>query len=515
MTRLLYILLYLTIVNNEVDSEKLSGPKVIPKGKLQKAKPLTYRAAVYEHKVIFPYPWAKNRHMAVMQMMANLKIYDQQAEIAGAKGVDIMVFPEDGIYGYLIKDRHVIKWYLEPVPDPKLVDWIPCDEPMRFPQGEVQVYLSCLAKRNKMYIVANMGDIQKCHAGVDPNCKPDGFYQYNTNVAYDRNGRFIAKYHKQNRFFEPQFNAPTNPEYSYFDTEFGRFGMMICNDILFYDPGLELIRNHGVTDIVFPTAWSDTLPYYSAIGYMMSFAVGHTVNFLGANIRFPHNKKVRFHGSGIFTPAGALQYVYDPYTPFGGHLLIADVPINKRKVDRIPCDVGPVKFGLPEKKLMMHPQFKSTVLKDWYDFVLVKGTSGAVTICQKGFCCTLQYEKERTYDIFAFGVFHGLHKSYGSMYQQICILTKCRTYAIQSCGLPALHSSTRFKSFRMTGNFTTPFIHPQIIVADKKLKLGLPAIGSFHYGVGGLQGKSVDRPLISATLIGRHYHKDCQTCIGG
>ncbi|WAR08722.1 hypothetical protein MAR_018680, partial [Mya arenaria] len=45
----------------------------------------------------------------------------------------------------------------------------------------------------------------------------------------------------------------------------------------------------------------------------------------------------------------------------------------------------------------------------------------------------------------------------------------------------------------MTGNFTTPFIHPHIIVADKKLKLGLPAIGSFHCGVGGLQGQAVDQ----------------------
>ncbi|WAR08721.1 VNN1-like protein, partial [Mya arenaria] len=214
------------------------GEQVIPKGKLQKAKPLTYRAAVYEHKVILPYPSAKNRLMAVMQMMASLKVYEQQAEIERAKGVDIMVFPEDGIYGYVIKERHVIRWYLEPVPDPKLVDWIPCDEPMRFPQDEVQVYLSCRAKRNNMYVVANMGDIKKCHARVDPNCKPDGFYQFNSNVAYDRHRKFIAK-------------------------------------------------NHVVTDIGFPTAWSITLPYCSAIGYTMSFSVGHQLS--GGNIRYPHN----------------------------------------------------------------------------------------------------------------------------------------------------------------------------------------------------------------------------------
>ena len=72
-----------------------------------------------------------------------------------------------------------------------------------------------------------MGDIQKCLFGIDPNCPKDGRYQYNTNVVYDRNGLFIAKYHKQNRYYEPQFNAPTHPEYEWFDTPFGRFGLIV------------------------------------------------------------------------------------------------------------------------------------------------------------------------------------------------------------------------------------------------------------------------------------------------
>ncbi|XP_052280962.1 pantetheinase-like [Dreissena polymorpha] len=203
----------------------------------------------------------------------------------------------------------------------------------------------------------------------------------------------------------------------------------------------------------------------------------------------------------------------DPFT-LRGHLLIADVPINVRKIPNLACDVGLTQFGPAEMKALMHPEFKTTVLKDWFDFVLVKGTAGAVTICQNGFCCFLQYDKAKTYDVFAFGVFHGIHKSYGQMYEQICLLTKCRDYNAQSCGYPVLHSSTKFKSFRITGNFTTPFIHPQIVVADPKLNLGLPAPGSFLYGPGGLQGTSVERPLLHAALIGRLYHKDCINCIG-
>ena len=43
----------------------------------------TYRAAVLEHAVVFPYPWATNRAMALEQMMVNLKIYEEHAHIAG------------------------------------------------------------------------------------------------------------------------------------------------------------------------------------------------------------------------------------------------------------------------------------------------------------------------------------------------------------------------------------------------------------------------------------------------
>ena len=43
----------------------------------------TYRAAVFDHKVVFPYPWAMNRATAVAQMMVNLKIYEENAHIAG------------------------------------------------------------------------------------------------------------------------------------------------------------------------------------------------------------------------------------------------------------------------------------------------------------------------------------------------------------------------------------------------------------------------------------------------
>ena len=45
----------------------------------------TYRAAVLEHAVVFPYPWATDRTTALAQMMVNLRIYEEFAHTAGKK----------------------------------------------------------------------------------------------------------------------------------------------------------------------------------------------------------------------------------------------------------------------------------------------------------------------------------------------------------------------------------------------------------------------------------------------
>lgn len=424
-----------------------------------------------------------------------------------------MVFGEDSIYGYFMRQRHYIVHYLEPIPDPVHVSWNPCNKPMQFAQVEIQVQLSCMAKHNRMYIVANMGDKQFCEHG-DPLCPIEGWYQYNTNVAYDKMGNFIARYHKQNRFNEPQFNAPVHTEYVYFDTDFGRFGLATCNDIMFYDPIVELIREYNVTDIVFPSAWPDTLPLYTSIGFISSFAVGHSVNVLSANIRQPYNPLTGgacIHGSGMYTPQGAVKYVYDT-TPKEGILIVADVPVNTRPLSKLPCDANPIQFGHPNMKALALPEFKSDIFKDWYNFVDVKGAEGTVTVCQNGFCCYLDYKKTITYELYAFGAFNGNHMGYGPIYQQNCVLMKCQTRDRRTCGKYVMSAHTDFASFHIKGTFSSPFIQPQILLSGPGNQLELPPIGTFHYDSTGLTGSAVVRPLIHAALMGRVYRKDCMTC---
>lgn len=65
----------------------------------------------------------------------------------------------------------------------------------RFGRTPVQQRLSCLAKDNSIYIVANIGDKNLCNAS-DPQCPPDGHYQDNTDVVFNSEGRLMAHYHK-------------------------------------------------------------------------------------------------------------------------------------------------------------------------------------------------------------------------------------------------------------------------------------------------------------------------------
>nr|KAG5713804.1 hypothetical protein BaRGS_024431 [Batillaria attramentaria] len=178
-------------------------------------------------------------------------------------GAQIIVFPEDGIYGTPFSRSRIR-------PD------------------------------NHVYVVANLGDIQPCvstdnskDAKTSP-CPDYGHFQYNTDVAFDPQGTLVARYHKRDLFGERQFDTP-DVEYSIFDTPFGRFGLFTCFDILFYEPAVTLVER-GVTNVAFPTAWIN----------------GH----------FPMHGAVQLHSAWARGPVG---YFYNTTTGSSGHLVVADV----------------------------------------------------------------------------------------------------------------------------------------------------------------------------------------------
>jgi predicted amidohydrolase len=70
-------------------------------------------------------------------------------------------------------------------------------------------------------------------------------------------------------FGEPGFSTTPEAEISIFDTDFGvKFGVFTCFDLQFEEPAVSLVKVHGVTGIVFPTAWFSELPFLTGKLYL-------------------------------------------------------------------------------------------------------------------------------------------------------------------------------------------------------------------------------------------------------
>ena len=430
----------------------------------------------------------------------------------------MIVFPEDGIYG-MVMTRIALEPYLEYIPDPKVERWCPCSDPGRHQNSEVQQFLSCMARNHSLYVVANFGDFQSCNKTSDTDCPMDEHYQYNTDLVYDKTGTLIAKYHKENLFYEFQFDKPKTIEYVYFDTPFGRFGVFTCFDIMFHEPAITLVTKYNVTNVAFPTAWMDALPLLAAVQFHSAFAAGAGINLLSANI---HRPQSRFQGSGIYTPDGAVAYHYDSKSK-DGQLLISQLSViakrdtKKRKDndvdislrDGVNSSVQELKADSLYFKAENHTdEFDSYVFHDLFTFVALSSSEN-LTVCQGSFCCHLEYEfaEMNRSDFFAFGAFDGLHTYQGKYYLQICALLKCASDAPKTCGNVTKQSSTKFKTIKIHANFSTEFIFPEILMTENE-ELVLAKPENWKYKNSSLTVLGTDAPILSAALFGRLYQKD-------
>ncbi|XP_012938390.1 vascular non-inflammatory molecule 3-like [Aplysia californica] len=481
----------------------------------------TYRAAVYEHAVILPAitDTPVTRREALRNMQKNLDVYKLQAIAAKQLSAQILVFPENGLYGYEFT-RDTIYPFLEAIPDPDTVTWSPCSEPHRFPETQVLRWLSCLAKNNSLYLVADMGDKVPCEPDIDSKCPPDKRFQYNTAVAFDPDGRLLAKYHKSNLFHEPQFNTP-EPEVKYFDTPFGRFGFLICFDILFEKPAVSMVTHHAIKNIVFPTAWMDALPLLSAIGYHSSFAMGFEVNVLAANLHLPD---IRVQGSGLYTPEGMKEFYYNRTAASGPKLIVADLKVlsetqnscqtvqdhNSGKKQCLPSDTFHEdmtpdldkniyqNYRSDQQDTLIMPkmstqnksksktdstQHVAEVTELFFDNVRTSGSSRRraqpfynrgfsfvpldslmpnTMACQGQVCCFLTYEltNKSSSELFVLGAFDGLF--HGKYYFQTCAVLRCPKANHNTCGSYTYDSDTGFRRLELTAAVQTPLILPQV-----------------------------------------------------
>ncbi|KAI4885838.1 hypothetical protein NFI96_012904 [Prochilodus magdalenae] len=521
------------------------------------AEDLSYVAAVYEHRVVLnPNPREPvERRAALEHMNRNLDVFEEQTASAAQQGAQIIVFPEDAIHGFNYT-RSSIASYLETVPDPGLVTWSPCADPDRFQKTEAQSLgwnthltppifpqvlhrLSCMAHRNHIFVVANMPDRQVCSRLVDPHCPPDGQYQFNTDVVFSDNGTIVARYHKQNLYFEAAFDAPPKCEYTTFTTPFaGRFGVFTCFDILFREPVVTLVKDMGIRQLVYPTAWMNQLPLLAAVQFQHSFSYSAGVTLLSANVRAA---ALGMTGSGIFTPQDAL-YHHDMVGETG-KLLVKRVPVldpalvgkgagNARlpvpfsgysKVDLAAEELEKKKAWLgsgfsqmgrgteaeycSKEDCIKEPvPFNSIMMYDNFTLVALQGKEGNVSVCDGSFCCNLLFRRSTEGELYALGALDGLHVVHGTYYLEVCALVRCTGLEKESCGGETEHAQT-LVDFHLDGTFSTKHVYAGVLgsgmTMDRPDCSGWGSSGRFY-----MTRRGMTTGLVTAVLYGRVYEKD-------
>lgn len=413
------------------------------------------------------------------------------------------MFPEYGLTGFGYT-RESFQPFLEDIPDPKKIHWNACQDPQANITTPIMHRLSCLAKTYDMYLVANMGDIKPCNKSNDQHCPTDGRYQYNTNVVFDDKGYLVARYHKQHPFLNEMkvVDRPLTPEYITFETPFGKFGTFICFDVLFHDPAVPLVTEYNIDHVVFPTAWFDVLPLFAAIGFHGSWARGMGVNFLAANSHVPAYLNT---GSGIYSPSGAKQYYRS--LSANGSLSIAN--ISKTPKSR-PDKMSQVKTEKRRPENANEGSFYSDLFGDLFLFKELVKPEDTLDVCynDSNICCSLTYKMadKRADEMYALGVFDGLHTKEGQYYLRICTLIKCLGLSRESCGQRAYNASTIFESFTLRGQLITPYVYPQVVADGVTL---LPGEWNNSMPVTHLQTKQqLSKGLLTAALFGRMYDLD-------
>lgn len=383
--------------------------------------------------------------------------------------------------------------------------------------------LSCMAQRGRMFVVANLGTKVPCEH-VDPKCPPDGRYQFNTNVVFSDNGTFIAGYFKQNLYFEYSFDTPPHVQHVFFQTSFARFGLFTCFDILFYEPVVTLIEKHQVKHLIYPTAWMNQLPLLSSIQIQRAFATRFNVNILAANI---HHKTLGMTGSGIFSPTTS-SYHYDMDSE-NGQLIIAKLPVDpleetgpgdKSQVSLVKSEAFEDKVintGSQTCYLEDHKEhcggsagedasFHAQMMYDNFTFAPLNKNEGTVQVCAGTLCCYVNYYiQNASNELYALGVFDGLHTFHGQYSLQICALVKCGGLNAKTCGQEETDASTVL-TFQLWGNFSTKYIFPMIVTSGVNVQL--PDHWGWKDDICYMTKGTTDLGLVTSALYGRYYERD-------
>ncbi|XP_076280181.1 vanin-like protein 1 [Lasioglossum baleicum] len=447
-----------------------------------------------------PFVNAKN---GLATLQTNVNNYTDFAKQAKQQGADIIVFPEDGLTSYHMPAKSEMDPWTTAIPSPK-EEYVPCTG-NRNDVSQTLKQLSCAALTNSIYLVANIAE-KACPNAHNVECTDSRTIYHNTNVAFDRNGKIIARYRKVNLYNEEQFEVVNPPEIVTFDTDFGvKFGTFICFDILFPVPALNLTRQLGVTDIVYSTAWFSEAPFLTAVQTQYGWSYGEDVNMLAAGY---NNPRAGSAGSGIYL----------------GTKGIANATITEKSQSRLLVS------RVPKKTPVAHPDVLSSPEKDpssdkiadscyrmngttdvvlgvrimrdsiqSFETVPLNETSFNKTVCHRDFCCNFRGSKaadiNEASSIYRAVVFNGC-RFYGHTVEadiRVCALTQCSDESVASCGV-VKPSKVTFKNIEIT---TTDRISTRVLALPSALNSSLLPFERWTYSKEWLTTENATRYTIT------------------
>ncbi|XP_063905156.1 vanin-like protein 2 [Zophobas morio] len=324
-------------------------------------------------------------------ILKNLNEYSTFIQRAKTQGADIIVFPEYGLTT-MVADPEGYAVALTP------------DAP-------IVTKLSTLAKQATIYLVVNL--LEK----VDTRTPK----YYNTNLVFDRNGNVIKKYRKINLFGEPNLAPGSSNQSTIFSTDFGvTFGIFTCFDILYTNPSRTVLTNN-ITDVVYPTSWFSTMPFYASLSVQHGYSTSTKVNLLAANLGEPQNTH---GGSGIYLVDGTSNiHITDVAS---SKLLIQDVP--GKTVPQVVRDTNMSNYETLRDFRAADYNFKKIDLSQ---------TNQSTNICYNEFCCTfdLTVGESNCDDVYKIMAFDGVVPfDVSTAHIRVCSLLLCANATNDSCG---------------------------------------------------------------------------------
>eukprot|EP01062_Namystynia_karyoxenos_P063746 TRINITY_DN56544_c0_g1_i1.p1 TRINITY_DN56544_c0_g1~~TRINITY_DN56544_c0_g1_i1.p1 ORF type:complete len:464 (+),score=58.31 TRINITY_DN56544_c0_g1_i1:91-1482(+) len=348
-----------------------------------------YRAAFAEYGAVSP---CGQGSCGLATKRANLEAYARLAQQAASQGAQVIVFPEYGVTGFSSAPASQWSGYSEPVPT-VTGRQVPCDMATTppFSSAPAVVTLSCIARNSSIAVVANIAD------------QPAPNTLHNTDVAFDTDGAYLAKYNKLNLWGESNMKAPEScpAEPVQFVTSFGtKFGLGTCADLIYRAPMAG--RGAGsVRDFLVPSAWSNSMAQMQVMAWAQAFSLLHGVNLVLANHRAPS-----MSGSGAWTSGRTLASVYS--LGGGDKLRVVDFPAASAVSGAVP--------------LRPPPELRSGKSYPWAFAALAEGAR----VCSGAVCCEARNVSGDAAG-FSLAVLDGIDSGGDTEWAaQVCALLPCR-----------------------------------------------------------------------------------------